>query len=247
MKCLLTAYGAKWKDMKLSLRLCALLFSVLAILLFVNQLSCASKSHSSSRKGGIYHEVRPGQTLYRISLTYQVPLEEIVEANGINDPSLIRSGEKLFIPGVFKPIEVEILDPSIPEYAFLPVSGSIRSPFGAKRGRGRHLGIDITATSGTPILAVLPGEVIFSGWLSGYGRTVKVQHAGGYVSIYAHASKLLVSRGETVEKGQNIALVGRSGNATGYHLHFEIRKDDIPLNPLAFLSQQSATAAANKD
>ena len=79
------------------------------------------------------------------------------------------------------------------------------------------------------------GKVNYSGWLGDYGRVVIVKHAGLYRSVYAHARKLHVNRGEFVEKGKRIAEVGSSGRSTGAHLHFEIRKRDKPRNPLLYL------------
>ncbi len=114
-----------------------------------------------------------------------------------------------------------------------PTTGSITSPFGPRWG-GYHYGVDIGASSGTAIKAADSGVVSFSGWNGGYGYMVKIEHGGGMSTLYAHASKLLVSQNQTVSKGDTIALVGNTGNSYGAHLHFEIRVNDKPVNPLNY-------------
>lgn len=126
-----------------------------------------------------------------------------------------------------------------------PVEGRITSYFG-KRGRKLHKGIDISATVGTPILAAGDGEVVFSGRRRGYGSTVVVDH-GGFLTLYAHCSKMIASVGDTVRQGDYIAKSGRSGNARGAHLHFEIRDTkNVPLDPVPFLHHKSMVLRANK-
>lgn len=103
-------------------------------------------------------------------------------------------------------------------------------------GDGRnHKGIDIGSKTGTPIYAVQSGTVIVSSYDKGYGYYVVISHAGGYKTFYAHCEKLLVNVGETVSQGQVIALVGNTGRSTGSHLHFEIEKDGVKLNPAPFV------------
>ncbi len=99
-----------------------------------------------------------------------------------------------------------------------------------------HTGIDIGAASGTNILAANAGTVISAGYNSGYGYMVMIDHGGGIVTLYAHSSKLLVSKGDVVARGQVIALVGSTGNSTGPHLHFEVRVNGEYKNPLDYVS-----------
>lgn len=115
-----------------------------------------------------------------------------------------------------------------------PVSGRLSSGFGGRWGR-MHKGIDLAAPTGTPINASDTGVVIFSGHKNSFGNLVKIDHQNGYVTYYAHCSELLVSEGEIVTKGQIIAKVGNTGNSTGPHCHFEIRKDDAPQNPYNYI------------
>lgn len=101
--------------------------------------------------------------------------------------------------------------------------------------RKLHSGIDYAAPQGTAIYAAEDGVVLTSGWINGYGYTVTVNHGGGYVTLYAHCSKLLVSAGQTVTTGQTIAKVGSTGNSTGNHLHFEVKVNGKAVNPAGYL------------
>lgn len=107
----------------------------------------------------------------------------------------------------------------------------INSKFGPRRGVP-HTGVDLDASPGTQIYAAEKGIVVFAGAnILGYGHTVIIRHIGGIATLYAHASVLHVQVGERVEKGQFIAYSGESGNATGPHLHFEVRVGIKPVNP----------------
>jgi len=116
-----------------------------------------------------------------------------------------------------------------------PYYGAISSRYGLRR-RGNHTGIDYCGTTGDPIKAADNGVVIFSGWSGGYGKVVKIDHQNGYVTYYAHCSSLLVNVGDVVAKGDVIAKLGNTGNSTGPHVHFEIRRDGTPLNPSNFVN-----------
>ncbi len=121
-----------------------------------------------------------------------------------------------------------------------PTNGAITSTFGWRvhpiLGYERfHGGIDFGADYGTPIYAADRGTVIFSGWYGGYGNAVIVDHGGSMTTLYAHASELYVSEGQTVERGQAIAAVGSTGFSTGPHLHFEVRRDGEPIDPAPYL------------
>jgi len=121
-----------------------------------------------------------------------------------------------------------------PRFQWPVGSGQISSPFGMRHGV-MHEGIDIAAPAGTPVHAAGAGEVIFTGWIHGYGRVVIIQHRDHYVTVYAHNSVDLVKEGQTVKRGQVISEVGRSGRTTGANLHFEVRHDNVATNPLAYL------------
>ncbi len=115
-----------------------------------------------------------------------------------------------------------------------PTTGKISSLFGMRNGR-MHKGLDISADKGTPIRTVREGYVEFAGTMRGFGKTVIISH-GSFKTLYAHCDTINVSKGKQVESRQTIATVGRTGNATGNHLHFEYRTEaNASLDPLPFL------------
>lgn len=205
-------------------------------------------------KGGVYHVVERHQTLYRICKTYQVDLKEVASLNGIKDQTRIRSGQRIFIPGVKKVLKVEIyIDDVVAEetggekekYVETPDSKRIDLiwPLNGKRGdlfedaeRRLHQGMDILAPAGTPIKASQSGWVTYSGSaIRGYGNLIILRHNEEFVTVYAHNQVNLVEEGNWVEREQIIAKVGQTGNASGPHLHFEIRKNNKAVDPLFFL------------
>lgn len=121
-----------------------------------------------------------------------------------------------------------------------PVEGPIVSGFGKRRG-GWHAGVDIKADIGTPILAAAPGVVTVSGWEASYGHVIKIEHTEGFITVYAHNLQNLVKAGEEVDAGTVIATVGRTGRATAYHVHFEIRREDMAYNPIHLLETPELT------
>jgi murein DD-endopeptidase MepM/ murein hydrolase activator NlpD len=115
-----------------------------------------------------------------------------------------------------------------------PVNGPVVSPFGMRWGR-MHEGIDIGVAYGTPIHAAAAGRVVYAGWMSGYGNLVAIDHGGGLSTAYAHQSQIGVSLGQSVSQGQVIGYVGCTGHCFGPHLHFEVRVNGTPVDPLAYL------------
>lgn len=116
-----------------------------------------------------------------------------------------------------------------------PTTGEVSSRFGWRWGGDWHPGIDIANDYGTPIAAAADGTVTYSGWYSGYGKMIQIDHHNGIVTIYGHASELLVSVGSSVRKGDIIAYVGSTGYSTGPHLHYEVRVNGTAVNPANFL------------
>jgi murein DD-endopeptidase MepM/ murein hydrolase activator NlpD len=207
----------------------------------------------ASTPDGPVHVVRPGENLYRLSQHYHVSVNAIRRANDIADVTQIRVGQRLVIPGSTVAPTTNSLAPSgsvkrasarppsrgVRRETSLdfvwPVEGPLSSGFGRRRG-GRHEGIDIPAKTGTPVRAAEAGRVIHSGaGLGDYGNVVIVKHAGRYSTVYAHNRRNRVRKGEFVEKGQVIAEVGRTGNASGPHVHFELRRDRRAEDPLLYL------------
>jgi len=188
--------------------------------------------------------VKQDQTLSEIADQHRTSVRALVSANGLRSAHSIRIGQRLLVPGrgseaasgsgrvaIVSPIPTSV---AMRLTGFLwPARGVLTSRFGW-RSRRHHNGIDIAAPYGTPIFAAKAGRVIFSGWYYGYGRTVIVDH-GDVTTLYGHASKLLVRKGQTVEAGESIARVGSTGVSTGPHLHFEIRVNGRAVNPLKYL------------
>jgi murein DD-endopeptidase MepM/ murein hydrolase activator NlpD len=213
----------------------------------------------ASVPGELIHVVRPGENLYRISLHYGVPVERLIRENQIQDVSALAVGQSLRIPGARRgPADAQLvpsergpttasLDASALGLDFAwPVHGAVSSRFGS-RGWSHHEGIDIPAHEGTTVLAAESGRVVHSeGRIGDYGNLVIVKHAGRYATIYAHNCRNLVHSGDFVEKGQAIAQVGETGNASGPHLHFEIRRDRLPQDPLLYLPHSESESLARQ-
>jgi murein DD-endopeptidase MepM/ murein hydrolase activator NlpD len=122
-----------------------------------------------------------------------------------------------------------------------PMEGEISSGFGyrvlpTKGYLEFHQGLDIGAWYGTPVRATKAGKVVFAGWRPGLGWTIVLEHELGFSTVYGHNSWYFVDPGDVVEEGQKIALCGDSGRSTGPHLHYEIRLNDIPMDPMIYLS-----------
>ncbi|HIK58169.1 MAG TPA: M23 family metallopeptidase [Nitrospinaceae bacterium] len=199
---------------------------------------------------GVYHTVQKGQTLYRIANTYEMTLDVLQRANHISDPSKLKGGTRLWIPGARKVLQVPGSSKSPPRlqkmntppkvkprkgFLIWPTEGILTSGFGMRNGR-KHEGIDIAALKGTPIYSAASGEVKFSGWgPTGYGKIVIIKHKHHLTTIYAHNSKLLVKKGTKVKQGQKISLMGSTGRSTGPHLHFEVRNNTLPKDPIKYL------------
>jgi murein DD-endopeptidase MepM/ murein hydrolase activator NlpD len=115
-----------------------------------------------------------------------------------------------------------------------PIQGVLTSGYGPRWGR-MHTGIDIADPAGTPIHAAKAGEVIYAGWLNGYGNTVLLDHGDGVATLYGHQSRLGCTEGQVLNQGDVLGFVGTTGHSTGNHLHFEIRIDARPVNPRPYL------------
>ncbi len=196
---------------------------------------------------GVYHTVERHQTLWRICKTYGVEMDEVARVNGIRDKSRIEVGQRIFIPGARRVMKVDIYiedvtakkrQPAVKyeKGRFIwPVEGKVTARFGMDGGR-RHDGIDIAAPSGATIRASDSGTVVYSDdKMRGYGNLIIIEHKDSFFTIYAHNQVNLVAEEKQVQRGEVIAKVGETGNATGPHLHFEVRKGSRPLDPLRFL------------
>jgi murein DD-endopeptidase MepM/ murein hydrolase activator NlpD len=204
---------------------------------------------ASARGSGVYHTVRKGETLWRISKTYGVSIAEITEANGLSDFT-IHAGQKLLIPGVGEVREVTPT-PRADEGAeradaklSWPLAGrgrsSVTSPFGMRKDPNTgvssfHKGIDIDGAREERVLAAAAGEIVFAGRMSGFGIVVMIDHGGRLITVYGHLSRAAVKLEDVVERGQVIGYVGTTGNARGTHLHFEVRSKGVSVDPLKYL------------
>lgn len=121
-----------------------------------------------------------------------------------------------------------------------PVYGTITSGFGwrsspLESSSELHQGLDIAVGTGTPVVATADGKVVLSGWGGGYGNLVKIDHGNGLETLYGHNDKVAVTVGQEVKKGQIISYAGSTGNSTGPHVHYEIRKNGTAVDPMAYL------------
>lgn len=206
---------------------------------------------------GICVKVARGQTIASLAKKYSVSESAVRMANGLTGKAELKVGQEIFLPGASQSVTayrsssagggVTKKAPNVGRAQSgatgsfsWPISGKLTSHFGwrnhpIRRRRSFHAGIDIGAPRGTPIRASRGGQVIFSGWMSGYGRVIIIRHDSVYTTMYAHCQRLRVGKGANVQKGTIIATVGTSGRATGPHVHFEIRRNDRPVNPRSYL------------
>lgn len=198
-------------------------------------------------KDGIFHMVRPGQSLADIARAYGLSLKQILEFNHKRGDSDLRPGEVLYLRGgdylSRKDIRWIALAALVEEKGFLkPTSGRFADGFGMRRHpiTGKmafHEGLDLAPGFGSRVVASQEGTVIFEGLRAGYGRLIILDHGVGLTSYYAHLDEILVKPRQRVKRGELIGKVGKTGRVTGPHLHFEIRLNGTPQNPLLYLVQ----------
>ena len=198
----------------------------------------------SSLKSGHYIQLRKSDNLDHLAKHFKISKAHLLNANR---DKKFRAGEWWFIPlkiGVSYAFQsksnyanIEYSNKFLNSGKFLwpvPSTTRISSNFGRRWGRP-HTGIDIPGKRGAEIIAAGDGVVTFSGRMSGYGKVVVIKHANGFATVYAHNRKNFVKKGQKIARGQLIGQIGKSGKATGYHLHFEIRKNQKAVNPIAFI------------
>lgn len=189
--------------------------------------------------------VVPGDSLWNIARRYNTSVSTLMAVNELSTNTL-RVGQTLrLVPGTdllrAEPASAQQLLPDTDSMVW-PASGIITSKFGHRllriNGTNMHYGLDIDGNTGDPIVTAIAGVVTFSGWRGGYGNLVIVQ-ADGVDYYYAHASELIAQVGQTVQPGDLLARIGATGNVTGAHLHFEIRVDGTPVDPLPLLEAKA--------
>jgi murein DD-endopeptidase MepM/ murein hydrolase activator NlpD len=201
---------------------------------------------------GSWYVVQPGESVAQIAARTGVPAEDLLEINGLRAGDPVEAGRLIFLlesEGPAGSVTPPLPPPVAPAPPVIVGGGAplrwplaapvLSSPFGARQGRP-HEGIDLSAPTGTAIHAADNGQVLYAGdAVRGYGNMVVVQHGGDLLTVYAHGSVLLVRTGDKVAAGQEIARVGQSGHATAPHLHFEVRRGQVPQDPLRFLPRMA--------
>ena len=182
---------------------------------------------------GAIHSVKKGDTLESIARKWRVSPEAIVRyrPNRVALGQTLSPGQELVIPGGRLDVNIPKPAPS-PEAIFAwPLRGRLSQGYSA-----RHRAIDIATAWGAPVYAAGEGRVVRAGWLfTGYGFSVIIRHPNGLVTLYSHMTHPAVKVGDWVKRGQPIGLVGSTGNSTGPHVHFEVRKNGVRVNPLPYL------------
>lgn len=227
-----------------------------AAMLAAGCLSASRPMHAEPPLGQWY-VVERGETLADIARRAGVPEEDLLEVNGFHSATEAHPGKLIFVlfgPGPRRDAGAPpdaapaVQPPSAPPQPTQPAgkvtsarfrwpvdSPRVTSLFGSRWGRP-HEGIDLQAAIGTPVYAADEGEVVYAGnTVRGYGNMIVLKHPDNLMTVYAHNSVLLVKVGDRVGSGQRIALSGQSGHATGPHVHFEVRRAQIPRDPLQFL------------
>lgn len=217
--------------------------------------SCATvpRPTDDDNPPGTWHVVKAGETSAKIAKEAGIPLEDLLEINGLRRGQTLEPGRLIYVlrgpaqTGTMAAGEVSApsAESAAPEAeseanSKAPLRWPLARPvltslFGKRWGRD-HDGIDLSAPIGTSVKAAADGEVVYAGdKVRGYGNMVVIQHAGDLVTVYAHNSLLMVHVGDRITTGQEIARVGATGHATGPHLHFEVRHKQEPQDPLQFL------------
>src|SRR6185437_5440884 len=163
------------------------------------------------------------------------PVTRVAAVDNQQKARLAQAAPNADEPKIESPVRAEATG-ALPTFRW-PVRGKVIAAYGAKTNGKSNDGINLAVPEGTPVKAADDGVVAYSGnELKGYGNLVLIRHANGYVTAYAHASELLVKRGDTIKRGQVIAKSGQSGEVQSPQLHFEIRKGSSPVDPLQFLN-----------
>lgn len=203
-------------------------------------------------KDGILYAVKSGDTLLSIANTYGAKASEIIADNNLPDSDRLSIGQQIMIPNATLPVQKSPTivpqntqtsrDPG-DEPTPAPQKDESKTPTGfgwptvthhisQYFGHQGHTGIDIDNRSLPPVFAAQDGTVEFAGWLGAYGNLIIINHGNGLTTYYAHLSKFYVAKGQQVSKGAAIAKMGSTGNSTGPHVHFEVRRFGQPINPL---------------
>ena len=213
-------------------------FRSLIIIFLLGLSACATveqppapSSPNQAQLASIEHVVAKGETLWRISKIYNTELEDIVRINGLSDSSLIAYGLKIIMPIAIGP------NTAVYDSDFIwPSKGKVIVTFRQKDNGVSNKGIDILTGPNQDVLASRTGKVIFIGELTGYGKTIIIDHHDGFSSLYCGNSSVGVKIGDEVQQGMVVAKTGQTPRKDSGSLHFEIRKKHKPQNPLYYLN-----------
>lgn len=200
---------------------------------------------SGNRKSTITYVVQSGDTISSIGWDYGLKIATIKDANNLTNDN-IRLGQKLQLPPQDVSASTIATLKKVSTAAKTAFKGTFGRPtkgwnlsqlFGHTSYEKYHTGIDLNSRSGSVIMASASGTVSFTGggWGGGYGNHIIISHGNGYSTLYGHLSKIMVAKGQYVNQGQQIGVMGSTGWSTGTHLHFEIRKNNVPQSPLNYL------------
>ena len=213
-------------------------------LVSVNKISNANKLRPGQKikipnRNGLLYAVQKGESLEEITEKYEIPLDKVLTFNKIYDKDNINIGDEIFLPGAKYTLE-ERIDKFGQMFSLPTTVTRISSLFGYRvhpltKVRTKHMGVDIPGSLNTPVYASRKGKVIFAGYSGGYGNLVIVRHDKGYTTYYGHLNRITTRVGANVGQGTMIGRMGSTGNSTGSHLHFEVRKNGVALNPVDFI------------
>jgi len=185
---------------------------------------------ATQQEEGIWHHVQYGDTLWNLARRYGVPLVRLAMSNPLSSPKTLQVGAQLFVPGAQStqftaPLLSPLIVTSTFGYRYHPISKEPQF----------HRGVDLRARVKTRVYATKGGKVVRAGWSSGYGNVVVIKHDHEYTTWYAHLSSIWVKMGQEIKQNEAVGLSGRSGHATGPHLHFEVRRNGKSVNPSRYI------------
>ena len=213
-------------------------------LVSVNKITNANKLKPGQKiiipnRNGLLYTIKQNENIEEVASKYDIQLNRILAFNKIDEISDIEIGDDIFLPGAKYTLDERI--EKFGQMFSLPVTVTrISSLFGYRvhpitKVRTKHTGVDIPGSLNTPVYAARKGKVIFAGYSGGYGNLVIVRHDKGYTTYYGHLNRITTKIGANVGVGVMIGRMGSTGNSTGSHLHFEVRRNGEALNPIDFI------------
>jgi murein DD-endopeptidase MepM/ murein hydrolase activator NlpD len=236
----------------------AMRYCLFIAMVFLVAVGCAHQPMAPLQLVGVWHQVESGDSVSSLATRYGASASAVRELNDLPQNGSLADRSEIFIPkkggkppGTGAPLSERTARRNTRALAVIescgddgnpcidwPVNGRVISTFGP-RSNGHHDGIDISAKRGTPVRASLDGTVLYCGnEISGYGNMIIISHKNNILTVYAHNDKNLVKEGSRVTRGQVVAHVGNSGSSKELQLHFEVRVDEKPMNPLLYLPKK---------